>query len=124
MVSGLRGRLRAVGGPVPGALHDAYAYTASRATAVAGRRSGLGDKAYQGRGLFTPCNKPLHRPLTEAEKGRNRAHFSLCSAVERCIGHLENWKILSEDYRGPPTRVAQTLETVVQRELLRTWSTP
>ncbi|WP_372412206.1 transposase family protein [Streptomyces luteireticuli] len=71
---------------------------------------------------MTPYKKPLHRPLTDVEKDCNRAHSSIRSAVERCIGHLENWKILSENYRGPLDRFREILDTVTQLELLRTWT--
>ncbi|MFD8396748.1 transposase family protein [Streptomyces sp. NPDC059680] len=110
--------------PVPGARHGSYAYPASGAKSAVGRRPGLGDKGYQGSSLLTPYKKPLHRPLTEVEKDCNRTHSSIRSAVERCIGHLEHWKILSEDYRGPLARFPEVLETVVRLELLRTWTTP
>ncbi|MFJ8390847.1 transposase family protein [Streptomyces sp. NPDC094438] len=122
VISDLHGRLREVGQPLPGARHDAHAYTASGAEAAVGRRPGPGDKGYQGSNLFTPYKKPLHRSLTEVEKDCNRAHPSIRSAVERCIGHLENWKILSENFRRPLDRFPEILETVTQLELLRTWT--
>jgi hypothetical protein len=124
VVSDLRGRLQFVGGPLPGARHDSCAYTASGTEAAVGRHPGLGDKGYQGSHLLTPYKKPLHRSLTTVERDCNRAHSSIRSAVERRIGHLENWKILSEDYRGPLDRFPETLDTVIQLELLRTWTTP
>ncbi|MEU5431622.1 transposase family protein [Streptomyces olivoreticuli] len=100
VISDLRGRLRAVGRPLPGARHDSYTYTASGTETAVGRHPGLGDKGYQGSNLLPPYKKPLHRSLTPVEKDCNRAHSSIRSAVERCIGHLKNWKILAEDYRG------------------------
>ncbi|MGW1077816.1 transposase family protein [Streptomyces sp. NPDC002537] len=124
VISDLRGRLRSVGRPLPGARHGSYAYTASGAETAVGRHPGLGDKAYQGSRLLTPYKKPLHRPLTIVEKDCNRAHSSVRSAVERCIARLKNWKILSENYRGTLDHFPQTLDTVVQLEPLRTWTTP
>ncbi|WP_372412487.1 hypothetical protein [Streptomyces luteireticuli] len=58
------------------------------------------------------------------EKDCNRAHSSIRSAVERRIGHLENRKALSEDYRGPLDRFPETLDTVIQLEPLRTRTPP
>ncbi|MGA5135452.1 transposase family protein [Streptomyces olivoreticuli] len=123
VISDPRGRLQEVGRPPPGARHDSYAYTASGAEAAVGRHPGLGNKGYQGSNLLTPYKRSAHRPLTTVEKDCNRAHPSIRSAVERCIGHLENWKILSEDYRGPPRPLPRDPPTV-QLELLRTWTTP
>ncbi|MEU2874777.1 transposase family protein [Streptomyces olivoreticuli] len=123
-MSDLQGRLRAGGRPLPGARHDSYAYTAEGMEAAVGRHPGLGDKDYQGSNLLTPHKKPLHRPLTTVEKDCNRAQPSIRSAVERCIGHLENWKILSEDYRGSLDRFPEIFGTVIQLELLRTWTPP
>ncbi|MFI1184623.1 transposase family protein [Streptomyces sp. NPDC020799] len=108
--------------PAPG--HDSYAYTASGLKATAGRRPGLGDKGYQGSDLLTPYKKPRHRSLTDAERDCKRTHSSIRSAAERRIGHLKNWKVLAEDYRGPLDRFPETLDTVIQLELLRTWTTP
>ncbi|MFI1184570.1 transposase family protein [Streptomyces sp. NPDC020799] len=56
VISDLRGRLRAVGRPLPGAQHDAFAFTASGVEAAVGRHPGLGDKGYQGSNLLTPYN--------------------------------------------------------------------
>ncbi|MGA5135459.1 transposase family protein [Streptomyces olivoreticuli] len=76
---------------------------------------------------LTRCQHPSHlggTSLTAVEKNCNRAHSSIRSAVERCISHLKNWKPLSENYRGPLDRFPETLDTVIQLELLRTWTTP
>jgi hypothetical protein len=122
VVSDTRGRLREAGAPLPGARHDAFAYVASGIKAkIQKYRHRLGDKGYQGSDLLTPYKKPPHRKLTEVEKASNRAHSQIRSAVERCIGHLENWKILGGCYRSPLDRFPETLDTVVQLELLRTY---
>jgi DDE superfamily endonuclease len=121
VVSDTRGRLRAVGHPLPGARHDAYAYAASGIKARIRGHPRLGDKGYQGCGLLTPYKKPPDRRLTPVEKACNRAHAQIRSAVERCIGHLENWQVLGGCYRGPLDRFPETLEVVTQLELLRTY---
>jgi hypothetical protein len=122
VMADLHGRLRTAGSPVPGARHDAYAYRASGAQARARRHpQRFGDKGYQGCGLNTPYKKPRHRALTEAEQTANRDHARLRSAVERCIGHLQNWKILATAYRGPLATFPEVLQTVTQLELLRTY---
>jgi len=121
VVSTTRGALQATGTPQPGARHDAHAYAACGLQDATRRHPRLGDKGYQGTDLLTPYKKPPQRPLTEVEKDCNRAHSSIRSAVERGIGHLENWKILSTPYRGPLSTFPEVLETVTQLELLRTW---
>jgi hypothetical protein len=121
VVSTTRGDLQAVGAPQPGARHDAHAYAASGIQDKIRRHPRLGDKGYQGLDLLTPYKKPPQRHLTEAEQQCNHAHSSIRSAAERCIGHLENWKILSTPYRGPLGNFPEVLETVTQLELLRTW---
>jgi len=121
VVSNTRGRLQTVGAPLPGARHDAYAYAASGIKAAVRRHPKLGDKGYQGCDLLTPYKKPPERDLTEAEVDCNRVHSAIRTAVERCIGHLENWKVLGGCYRGPLDAFPEVLETVTQLELLRTW---
>ena len=121
IVSNTRGRLQAVGAPLPGARHDSFAYTASDIEAKIRGHPKLGDKGYQGCGLLTPYKKPTRRGLTTVEKDCNHTHSAIRSAAERCIGHLENWKILSTCYRGPLNAFPEVLETVTQLELLRTY---
>jgi hypothetical protein len=121
VVANTRGKLQAVGTPLPGARHDAFAYEASGVKDKVRRHPRLGDKGYQGLNLLTPYKKPPGRKLTEVEKDCNHAHSAIRSAVERCIGHLENWKILGGCYRGPLTTFPEVLDTVTQLELLRTW---
>jgi len=117
-----RGHLQAVGNPVPGARHDAYAYEASGIKEATRGHPGVGDKGYQGCGLYTPYKKPVERKLTEWEKDCNRAHSCLRAPVERCIGHLESWKVFGGCYRGPLDTFPEVLETVTQLELYRVWS--
>ncbi|MFI5987802.1 transposase family protein [Streptomyces sp. NPDC051555] len=121
VVANTRGRLQAVDTPLPGARHDASACRASGIADKIRRHPRLGDKGYQGLDLLTPYKKPPGRKLTNAEKDCNRAHSAIRSAVERCIGHLENWKILGERYRGPLSVFPEVLETVTQLEPLRAW---
>lgn len=121
VVANTRGKIQIVGAPLPGARHDAHAYGTSGIADKIRRQPKLGDKGYQGLNLLTPYKKPPGRKLTETEKDCNHAHSTIRSAVERCIGHLENWKILGGCYRGPLDVFPEVLETVTQLELLRTW---
>jgi hypothetical protein len=106
VVSDSRGRLREVGAPLPGARHGAYAYVVSGIKAkIQKYRHRLGDKGCQGSNQLAPYKKPPRHRLTEAEKTSNRAHSQICSAIERCIGHLENWKLLGGCYRSPLYRL-------------------
>ncbi|PPI48050.1 hypothetical protein [Rathayibacter tritici] len=44
---------------------------------------------------------------------------SIRSAVERCIAHWKNWKILKTGYRGRLTELPNLIRTVTRLELYR-----
>src|SRR5512143_1601541 len=97
----LDGQLLAVGEPVPGKRHDAYAYAAS---GLAGTLAGidvLADLGYVGLGVRTGIKKPPGRDLTESEKETNSTLSAIRAAVEQVIAHLKNWKILGARCRAP-----------------------
>ncbi|AND17790.1 transposase family protein [Rathayibacter tritici] len=49
----------------------------------------------------------------------NRYISSIRSAVERCIAHWKNWKILKTGYRGRLTELPNLIRTVTRLELYR-----
>jgi hypothetical protein len=125
VVANTAGRLVDVGDPVPGARHDAYAFTAS---GIASRWAGhmaqdgpglLGDKGYQGTGPLTPYKKPPGQPLRDVLKDCNHAHSGLRSAVERAIAHLTRWRILDTGWRGRLSEFPDLLRTVTALEIYR-----
>jgi DDE superfamily endonuclease len=125
VVASTTGRLVDVGEPVPGARHDAYAFTASGiagrwATHMAADGPGLlGDKGYQGTGPHTPYKKPPGGQLGQVLKDCNRAHSSVRSAVERAIAHLTRWRILDTGWRGRLSEFPDLLRTVTALEIYR-----
>ncbi|WP_373292436.1 transposase family protein [Actinokineospora fastidiosa] len=50
----------------------------------------------------------------------NRQLSAIRAAVERCIGHLKNWKILATGYRGRITELPTLIQLIVRLERLRT----
>lgn len=108
----LDGALIAVGTPVPGARHDAHAFTAS---GLADRLTGihlLADLGYLGVGLLTGTRRPPGGQLTEDQKQANTALSALRAAVEQAISHLKNWKILGGRCRAPLSKYESIVRTV------------
>jgi len=108
----LAGALAAVGKPVPGARHDAYAWEASGMADQLAEHDKLGDLGYVGCGMLTGTKKPAGGELTENQKEVNKALSSIRSANERAIAHLKNWKILGTRYRGPLDKLDSVVQTV------------
>jgi hypothetical protein len=128
VVATLDGRVIDTGEPCPGSRHDSRAFTES---GIADRFTGhhapggpgmIGDKGYQGTGLYTPYKKPPGRPLTDTRRACNTALNRIRAAVERAIAHLKNWKILKTGYRRSLHHFPRTLRTVTKLEIYR-WST-
>lgn len=108
----LDGQLLAVGEPVPGKRHDAYAYAAS---GLAGTLAGidvLADLGYVGLGVRTGIKKPPGRDLTENEKETNSTLSAIRAAVEQVIAHLKNWKILGARCRAPLSKYPSIVRAV------------
>jgi DDE superfamily endonuclease len=59
------------------------------------------DLGYRGEPVLTPVRKPPKGELSPAQTKANKHLSGIRSAVERCIAHLKNWKILA-------TRVSST----------------
>jgi hypothetical protein len=61
----------------------------------------IADLGYRGEPVVTPVRKPPKGEHSPAQIEVNKYLFGIRSAVERCIAHLKNWKILATGYRRP-----------------------
>ena len=57
--------------------------------------------------------------LSVGNKANNKTISQIRSAVERCISHLKNWKILATGYRGRLAELPVALRIVVALEFYR-----
>jgi hypothetical protein len=113
IAASIGGDLAAVGDPIPGARHDAYAFAASGlAEAIAGHDT-LGDKGYQGHATIHPIRKPPKAEITVHDQRFNASVSSIRAAVERANSHLQNWKILATRFRPPLEKFPATLRAIV-----------
>lgn len=112
IAAALKGDLVAVGEPVPGSRHDAYAWPASGLAERLAGRDLLADLGYVGTGMLTGTKTPPGGALTDNHKQVNTDLCGLRAAVERAISHLKNWKILSSRYRGPLDKFPSVVRTV------------
>jgi DDE superfamily endonuclease/Helix-turn-helix of DDE superfamily endonuclease len=113
VAASIGGDLAAVGDPIPGARHNAYAFTASGlARAIAGHDT-LGDKGYQGHATIHPIRKPPKAEMTTHDQRFNASISSIRAAVERANSHLQNWKILTTRFRPPLEKFPATLRAIV-----------
>jgi hypothetical protein len=110
----LDGNLVAVGAPVPGARHDAYARQASGLAELLDGLDHLADLGYVGVDqMLTGHKRPPGGELNDNQKQVNTDLSGIRAAVERAIAHLKNWKILSGRYRGPLDKLPSVVRTVV-----------
>ena len=113
LAASIDGNIAAVGDPIPGARHDAHAFTTSGlAEALAGHDT-LGDKGYQSHTTIHPIRKPPKAELTDHDQRYNASVSSIRAAVERANAHLQNWKILATRFRPPLEKFPATLRAIV-----------
>lgn len=124
ILSDTEGQLRHVGEPVAGSVHDV---TAFRRTGLAGvlvehmnNNLVIADLGYLGEPVVTPVKKPPKGELSSAQIESNKHLSGIRSAVERCIAHLKNWKILATGYRLPLGKLAICLAAVGRTRILPT----
>lgn len=113
------GALLAVSDPVPGARHDSAALELCGWDIILKDADWIADTAYTAHGAVTPLKKPIGRQLAESEKEYNKSVSHLRCAVERCISHLKNWRILSKGYRRQLKRLPFVIALIVKLELHR-----
>lgn len=112
VVATMAGRLLAIGEPVPGARHDAYAYTASGIQAALAGMDVLGDLGYLGCGPTTGTRTPPAGELSPDRVETNKALSRIRAHIEHAISRLKNWKILGSRYRGPLHKYPAVITTV------------
>jgi hypothetical protein len=119
VASRLDGGLVAVSDPVPGSRHDAAAIEMTGWAATLADANWVADTAYQATNAITPKRKPRDHPRSESDKEYNRQVSSIRAAVERCISHLKNWRILKTGYRRQLKHLPRLIALVVKLELYR-----
>ncbi|WP_322753572.1 transposase family protein [Frankia sp. Cas3] len=102
-----------------GARHDRHAVTACGWEAVLDTTTWTADAGYQGTTATTPKKRTKYDDLTDYEKTVNKTISARRSAVERCIAHLKNWKILATGYRGRLTELPNVIRIVTRLEFYR-----
>lgn len=119
VAAALDGTLLAVSCPVQGCRHDRRALTETGWEDLLADYEWLADSAYQGTNATTPTKRTKYHDLTNHEKTVNRSISSRRAAVERAIGHLKNWKILSRGYRGRLRELPTIISIVARLEFFR-----
>ena len=119
VASDTRGGLLGVSAPLPGAMHDRKAFTECGWEDLLAETPVIADPAYQGTHAITPRKKPKGGELSANDKDSNKMISSLRSAVERCIGHLKNWKILATGYRGRLSELPAVIRIITALEFYR-----
>jgi DDE superfamily endonuclease len=113
------GGLLGISTPLCGSMHDRKAFTESGWEDLLAETSVIGDPAHQGTHAITPRKKPKDGELSMADKKSNKNISSLRSAVERCIAHVKNWKILATGYRGRLAELPNIIRIVTALEFYR-----
>jgi hypothetical protein len=121
----LDGNLKAATRPVPGARHDSAAIELAGwdkvIDAMTDERAGVvTDNAYSKFTALATRRKPAgedEMPAHDAEFNHQIATFR--AAVERCIGHVKNWKILADGIRDPFKNVPDIIQDVIRLEAWR-----
>jgi hypothetical protein len=113
------GDLLGISEPLCGSMHDRKAFTESGWEDLLADTSVIADPAYQGTHAITPRKKPRGGELSIGDKANNKTISSLRSAVERCIAHLKNWKILATGYRGRLFELPNVIRIIAALEFYR-----
>jgi hypothetical protein len=112
------GDLAAIGPvPIPGARHDAHAYSASGLKDLMDGIHQLADLGYVGvEGVdLVPYKRLPGRDLPENHKRDNALLSGVRAAVERAVAHVKSWRILSEEggrFRAPLEKFAEVLAAI------------
>jgi DDE superfamily endonuclease len=100
-------------------MHDRKAFSECGWENQLADTSVIGDPGYQGTHAITPRKKPKGGALSIGDKANNKTISSLRSAVERCIAHLKNWKILATGYRGRLAELPNVIQIITSLEFYR-----
>lgn len=79
----------------------------------------IADPGYIGATAITPERKPKNSEFSPKTKSNNKLISGIRSAVERCIAHLKNWKILATGYRGRLAELPHVIRIVTRIEFYR-----
>lgn len=113
------GGLLGISTPVRGSMHDRKAFDECGWEDLLVDTSVIGDPAYQGTHAITPRKKSKGGELSVGDKANNKFVSSLRSAVERCIAHVKNWKILATGYRGRLSELPNIIRIITSLEFYR-----
>jgi hypothetical protein len=119
VAAGTDGDLLGISKPLPGSMHDRKAFAECDWEELLADAAVIADPAYQGTHAITPRKKPKGGELSAGDKKNNRTISSIRSAVERCIAHLKNWKILATGYRGRLAELPVVLRIIAALEFYR-----
>lgn len=113
------GGLLGVSEPMKGSMHDRRAFTECGWEEQLTNTPIIADPAYQGTRAVTPRKKPPGGELSSGDKASNTGISRVRSAVERCIAHLKNWKILATGYRGRLAELPGIIRIITSLEFYR-----
>ena len=119
VASDVHGGLLAVSVPLHGSIHDRRAFTESGWENILASTPVIADPGYQGTLAITPRKKPKGGQLSVGDKANNKTISSIRAAVERCIAHVKNWKILATGYRGRLTELPNIIRIITALEFYR-----
>jgi len=119
VASELDAGLIAASDPVPGARHDSAALEITGWDQILKDANWAGDTAYIKHTALTPDKRKPGVALTDSQKEYNKQISAIRCAVERCIGHLKNWKILATGYRRQLKYLPDVIALVAKLELYR-----
>ena len=100
-------------------MHDRKAFAACGWEEILTDTPMIADLAYQGTSATTPRRKPRGGELSEGDKANNKTISALRSAVERCISHFKNWKMMSTGYRGRLSELPAIIRIITALEFYR-----
>ncbi|HUJ80543.1 MAG TPA: transposase family protein [Candidatus Acidoferrales bacterium] len=111
----MSGQVAAVGPvPVPGARHDAHAFAASGLAALIAGMDAVADLGCTGvDGIaIVPFRTPPGGQLHQSQSASSKQLSAIRAAVERAVGHVKTWRMLSEEggrFRPPIAKYEDTL---------------
>ncbi len=113
------GTLLAASAPVAGARHDMAALELCGWKTALAEREWIADTGYVSTNAVTLIKKKQSGVRSEEDKTINHAISSIRAAVERCIAHWKNWKILKNGYRRQLKKLPALIHSVTRLELYR-----
>jgi hypothetical protein len=102
---------------VPGARHDKKALELTGWSQILETTTWIADAGYIDTNTMTPTKKRPGQKRSDPHKQYNKTISAIRSAVERCISHLKNWKIIKTGYRRQLKQLADTIRPIVRLTL-------